>query len=389
MHVLRFSSLLLILTGLGSAPVWAASLQDNPAGFDPQASLQFGLDVQAFSDPIPLLRLNDDDWGRRLKGRHQREHAFLDGWAIAGAEEQGWHMSVLARRYGVAHANQDTVLLAQQIEQRLPFNAGQRYALDYGMDYWTGRGFRLGKSFSFPIAKFGQLDAGLAVQYLKSVDFKTENFVGVAQANANQQLEFTGRRETAGSLMNTSDLTRFNRFVAAGNPSGYGYALDIGLRWRGANGWQAELAGFDLAARIKGRDIPRSYQSGSFLYSKDGDLIGNADGSPAVLGRDSRGDLALRPKANWLADLRWRGTQWQGGLAWRYVDGLSLPRLHGEYLLMSENWLGLAYTPRTGLVECSLSNPWLALSLASSNASVNQARALAMGFRLTLPFQPW
>ncbi|MGQ5524405.1 hypothetical protein ACUHMQ_14255 [Chitinimonas sp. PSY-7] len=389
MPALRFSLFLSVLLGVGSPIVRSASLQSNPAGFDPLVSLQFGLDVQAFSDPLPLLSLNDDDWGLKLKSRNQREHAFLDGWAFAGGEEQGWHVTALARRYGVAHANRDTVLLAQQIEQRLPFDPNQRYELDYGVDYWTGRGFRVGKAFNFPIAKLGQLDVGLAVQYLKSVDIKTESFVGTAQSNANQQLQFTGRREAAGSLMNTSDPTRFNPFFAAGDPSGYGYALDVGLRWRGDNGLQAELAGFDIAARIRGKDMPRSYQSGSFLYTKDGDFIGNADGSPAVLGRDSRGNVVLRPKSNWLADVRWRREQWQGGLAWRNTDGLSLPKVHGEYQFMPTNWLGLAYTPRTGLVECSISNSWVSFLLASSNANVDKARALGMGLRLTLPLQSW
>ncbi|SFZ79035.1 hypothetical protein [Chitinimonas taiwanensis] len=381
--------LCLAVFGLVLLPAQAASLLDNPAAFDPAARLYTGIDMRGFSDPLPLASLSDDDWGRQLRSQRGRERAQLDGRAQLAGEERGWHLSVFARRDGVAQASADTVRLARQIEQGQGFAAGQRYALDYRMDYWTSRGLRLGKALNFSLGEAGQLDLGLAAQYFKQVDIKIERFIGTAYSNASQQLQFSGVRETAGSLMRTDNPARFNPYMRDGKPSGRGYALDLGLRWQGRSGWGVELAGFDLAAKLKGRDMPRSYQQGSFLYDSDGDLIGNADGSPAVQGRDSRGELTLRPKASWQGELSWQQAAWQAGLGWQYRDQLHQARLSGRYKLDESVWLGLAFTPRTKLVELSAGGPWLSVYLGSSALDSTEAHALAAGLRFTLPLQTW
>jgi hypothetical protein len=162
--------------------------------------------------------------------------------------------------------------------------------------------------------------------------------------------------------------------------------VDLGARWTLSERWQLELAGFDLAARLDGHDMPASVRVGRFLYDGQGRLIGHADGSAAVQGQDSRGDMRIRPQARWLGRLGWQQQAWQVDLLWQSHAGVREVELAGRRTLADSGyWIGASATARNTALGLSAGNDWCSVGVTLSNPRVGSARTLGAALRLNLP----
>lgn len=363
------------------------ALADSPARIAATGTrLQAGLRADAFSDPAALLRLDDPDWGRHARSRHALNHAQLAVQAAAGFETQGWRLQLLSRTGGVATATADTVTLLGLLNRDEPPGSGTRFDLDYRLDFWRATGLALGRSWRWAPAPGQWLEVGAAAQLLGRLELLHEVFTGTATPAGPDRMLFDGQHLRAGNRMRTDDPGRFNPFVRDGHPGGHGHAFDLGARWSFAGQWQLEVAGFDVGARLKGRDMPESLRTGRFLYDGEGRLIGNADGSAAVQGQDRRGPLDLRPRARWIGRLGWQQQAWALDLLWQSQAGVRQAELAARRTLgCSGYWVGASLTARNPALGLSAGNHWFSAGVALSHPQPGQARALGTALRVQVP----
>ncbi len=363
------------------------ALADNPARIAATGTrLQADLRADAFSDPAAPLRLDDEDWGRHARSRHALNHAQLAVQASVGVETRGWRLRALTRSGAVATASADAVTLLGLLNRDAAPGSGTRFDLDYRLDFWRATGLGLGRSWRWAPAPGHQLEMGAGVQVLGRLELLHEVFTGTATPAGPDRMLFDGQHLRAGNRMRTDDPGRFNPFVRDGSPGGHGHAFDLGARWTFGGPWQLELAGFDLGARLKGRDMPESLRTGRFLYDGDGRLIGNADGSAAVQGQDRRGTLDLRPRARWTGRLGWQQQAWALDLLWQSHAGVRQAELAARRLLGDGGWwAGASLTTRNTALGLSAGNEWLSLGLSLSQPRPREARALGTALRLQLP----
>ncbi len=370
-----------------AAGTLADVLADNPARIAPAGiRLQAQAGVDAFSDPAALLRLDDDDWGRDARSRHGSNHAQLAARAAVGVEAGGWRLQALTRSGGVAQASADAVRLLSLLNRGEPPGSGERFGLDYRLDFWRASGLAIGRGWRWTPAAGQQLDVGVSLQYLARLELLREAFSGTATPAGTDRMLFDGQHLRAGNRMRTDDPSRFNPFVRDGRPGGHGRALDLGARWTLSPHWQLELAGFDLAARLDGRDMPESLRVGRFLYDGEGRLIGNADGAAAVQGQDRRTDLRLRPAARWVGRLGWQQAAWQLELLCQSQAGVRQVELGGRRQLGDGGyWVGASMTARNPALGLSAGNDWFSVGLVVSNPRTADARALGAVVRVNVP----
>ncbi|MFG6432626.1 hypothetical protein [Roseateles sp. LYH14W] len=363
------------------------ALADNPARIAPAGiRLQAQASVDAFSDPAALLRLDDQDWGRHARSRHASNHAQLAGKAAVGVEAGGWRLQALTRSGGIARASADAVTLLGLLSRDEPPGSGEHFDLDYRLDFWRASGLSLGRGWRWAPAAGQLVEVGASLQVLTRIELLHETFSGTATPAGADRMLFDGQHRRAGNRMRTDDPSRFNPFVRDGNPRGHGRALDLGARWTLSERWQLELAGFDLAARLDGRDMPESLRVGRFLYDGEGRLIGNADGAAAVQGQDRRGDLRLRPQPRWLGRLGWQQQGWQVDLLAQSQAGVRQLELAGRRQLGDGGWwIGASMAARNTALGLSAGNAWFSVGLVLSHLRADQARALGAALRLNLP----
>ena len=389
----RLSRLLLALPLCAAlaAPAEAGTLSDtladNPARIAPTGTrVQADARVDAFSDPAALLRLDDKDWGRHASSRHALNHAQLAMRASAGVEARGWRLSALTRTGGIATASADTVMLLGLLNRGEAPGSGTSFDLDYRLNYWRADGLSVGRSWHWTPAPGQRLELGASLQYLGRIEMLREVFTGTATPAGPDRMLFNGQHLRAGNRMRTDDPSRFNPFVRDGNPGGHGRAVDLGARWTLSERWQLELAGFDLAARLDGRDMPESLRVGRFLYDAQGRLIGNADGSAAVQGQDRRAELSMHPRARWLGRLGWQQHAWQLDLLWQSHAGVREIELAGRRNLGDSGcWIGASATARNAALGLSAGNAWFSAGLTLSHPRAGAARTLGAALRLNLP----
>jgi hypothetical protein len=363
------------------------ALADNPARIAPTGTrLQADARVDAFSDPAALLRLDDPDWGRHARSRHALNHAQLGMEASAGFEAGGWRLKALTRSGGVATASADTVTLLGLLNRHEAPGSGTSFDLDYRLNFWRADGLSLGRGWHWTPSPGQRLEVGASLQVLGRIELLQEVFTGTATPAGPDRMLFNGQHLRAGNRMRTDDPSRFNPFVREGNPGGHGRAVDLGARWTLSERWQLELAGFDLAARLDGHDMPASVRVGRFLYDGQGRLIGNADGSAAVQGQDSRGDMRIRPQARWLGRLGWQQQAWQADLLWQSHAGVREVELAGRRTLADSGyWIGASATARHAALGLSAGNDWCSVGVTLSNPRVGSARTLGAALRLNVP----
>lgn len=359
----------------------------SPAHIAPTGTrLQALASVDAFSDPAALLRLGDDDWGRHARSRHAVNHAQLFSQAAVGVEFAGWQLQALTRSGGIARASADAVRLLALLNRGEPPGSGERFDLDYRLDYWRANGLALGRSWRWAPAAGQLLELGASAQLLTGIELLQETFRGTATPAGVDRMLFDGLHLRAGNRMRTDDPSRFNPYVRDGHPGGQGQSLQVGARWTLSSQWQLELAGFDLAARLDGHDMPESVRTGRFLYDGSGRLIGNADGAAAVQGDDRRTDLRLRPAARWVGRLGWQRQGWQVDLLGQSQAGVPQVELAARHALGDSGcWVGASVTARNPALGLSAGNEWLSVSVATSNPRTAEARALGATVRVNLP----
>lgn len=372
---------------LAHAGTLGDALADNPALIAPTGiRLQAQAGADAFSDPAALLRLDDDDWGRHARSRHASNHAQLAAKAAVGFEAGGWRLQALTRTGGIARASADAVRLLGLLNRDEPPGSGERFSLDYRLDFWRASGLSLGRGWRWTPAAGQLIEVGASVQVLTRIELLHEVFSGTATPAGPDRMLFDGLHLRAGNRMRTDDPSRFNPFVRNGDPRGHGHALDLGARWTLSPQWQLELAGFDLAARLDGRDMPESLRVGRFLYDGEGRLIGNADGSAAVQGQDSRGDMRLRPAARWVGRVGWQQPGWRLDLLAQSQAGVRQIELAGRRQLGDGGWwAGASVTARNPALGLSVGNDWFSVGLALGHLRPAQARALGAAVRVDVP----
>ncbi|HEU6454435.1 MAG TPA: hypothetical protein VN201_03110 [Roseateles sp.] len=365
------------------------TLADSPARIGAAGAglrLVANAQVDAFSDPAALLRLDDDDWGIHARSRHALNHAALASQASAGVESDQWRLVALSRSGGVATATPDAVRLLGLLDRKAAPGSGERFVLDYRLDYWQARGLSLGRSWRWLPVEGQRIELGAAVQYLAGIELLHQVFNGTATPAGPDRMVFDGQNLVAGNRMNTDDPSRFNPFVKSGHPAGHGHSLNLGLRWTLSDHWQLELAGFDIAARLNGTDMPESLRVGKFLYDGEGRLIGNADGTAAIQGLDRRSRLTLRPRTRWVGRAGWQDRLWGFDLLAQTQAGvrrleMAARRNVGE----SGYWIGASVTTRNTGFGLTAGNQWFSVGLSTSHLRIGDARAISAATRISWP----
>ncbi len=372
---------------MASAGAVGDDLADSPSRIGGSGTrLVASATVNAFSDPAALLRLDDDDWGSHARSRGALNHAAMIATAAVGVESAGWRVLALTRTGGVATATPDAVTLLGLLSRNEAPVSSKSFALDYRLDYWRADGLSLARSWQFRPADGQTVEVGAAVQYLTRIKLLHQVFSGTASPAGADRMLFDGQNLKAGNLLRTDDPSKFNPFVRDGHPGGHGQALDVGARWAPSDHWQLEVAGFDIAARLKGKDMPESQRLGKFLYDGQGRLIGNADGSAAVQGLDRRIDLTVRPRTRWIARVGWQGGSWGFDVLGESQAGVHQLEVAARRTLGNEGyWIGASATARNPSLGLSVGNQWLSVGLATSRPKLGDARSLGASARISVP----
>jgi len=330
---------------------------------------------QAFfaNDIVPLVEVNKD-WSRGFHPREGKNYALISTRAEAGMQWKGFRLGYIERNEWMASGNRDSLDVVRADRQKLDYDNGRNYALEYRLRGFSADGARLTKSFSNDIGSGWTLGWGGAASMLRGRRVRSEDINGSATA--------TGGRNYTATVDWTRDYSHTNTaadgFVAAyvnGNPSGEGYAADLGLTFARQDGLRVEWIASDIAGRMNWRDIPERTLSGS-----------NLPGAALPGGRKWRVDLeqSLPVKhaisvsiPTSLADVELGDTLFQG---------IHMPRI-GLVKRFGADWTTrLDYDFRFSSVGIGLSYRWLYFNVRSDSLSTNNARAFGLGLGARLEF---
>jgi hypothetical protein len=333
------------------------------------------LDGQAFfgNDIVPLTQINKD-WSQGYHPRNGKNYALVSTRVEAGMQWQGFRLGYIDRNEWLATGNRDSLDIVRADRQKLDYDNGRNYVLDYRLRGFAADGARLTKSFSNALGSGWTLGWGGAASVLRGRRVRVEDISGSATA--------TGGRNFTANVDWTRDYSRTDTIAEGfapafqnGNPSGQGYAADIGLSFARQDGLRFEWIASDVVGRMSWSDIPEKTLSGT-----------NLPGAALPGGRKWRVDLAQSlPVKHALsvsiptsfADIELGDTLYQG---------LHLPRI-GLAKRLDAGWTArLDYDFRFSTVGVGLSYRWFYFNVRSDSLSVDKARAFGLGLGARLEF---
>jgi len=363
-----------MLGALSSSALAADFLStENPANAGVATGVY--LDGQAFfgSDIVPLVRVNKD-WSQGFHPRDGKNYALISTRIEAGMQWKSFRLGYIERNEWLGSANRDSLDVVRADRQKLDYDNGRNYSLDYRLRGFAADGARLTKSFSNELGSGWNLRWGGAASMLRGRRVRSEDIHGNATA--------TGGRNYTASVEWTRDYSHTNMIADGfidtfqnGNPSGQGYAADFGLTFTRQDGLRFEWIASDVLGRMNWSDIPEKTLSGS-----------NLPGAALPGGRKLRVDLEQHlpvkhalsvtiPTA--VADIELGDTLFQS---------IHLPRV-GLAKRLGANWMArIDYDFRFSTIGLGVSYRWFYLNARSDTLSVNKARAFGLGLGARLEF---
>lgn len=370
-------SFLLLCAALGalSSPVLAEELlsAENPARAGAARSAY--AEGQAFfaNDIVPLVQVNKD-WSQGFHPREGKNYALISTRMETGVQWQGFRLGYISRNEWMATANRDSLDIVRTDRQKLDYDNGRNYSLDYRLRGFAADGARLTKSFSNDLGSGWTLRWGAAASALRGRRVRSEDIAGSATA--------TGGRDFTATVDWTRDYSHTNTvadgFVAAyvdGSPSGQGYAADLGLTFTRQDGLRFEWVVTDAFGRMNWRDIPEKTLSGT-----------NLPGATLPGGRKWRVDLTQNLPMKHALAVSIPTSMADVELGDTLFQGMHLPRI-GLAKRIGADWtMRLDYDFRFSTVGLGVSYRWLYLNVRSDSLSVNKAGAFGLGLGARLDF---
>jgi hypothetical protein len=370
----RFLLTLLVSLGAPASPALATDLlsADNPAlaGAAPGVYL----DGQAFfgNDIVPLVEVNKD-WSRGFHPRNGKNYALISTRIEAGMQWQGFRLGYIERNEWLASANRDSLDVVRTDRQKLDYDNGRTYALEYRLRGFAADGARLTKSFSNDMGSGWTLGWGGAASMLKGRKVRSEDINGSATA--------TGGRNYTASVDWTRDYSRtdtvaeaFAPAFQAGSPSGQGYAADFGVTLARQDGLRFEWIASDVIGRMSWQDIPEKTLSGS-----------NLPGAALPGGRKWRVDLAQSLPVKHALSVSIPTSVADVELGDTLFQGLHLPRI-GLAKRIGDWTTRLDYDFRFSTIGIGVAYRWLYFNMRSDSLSENKAHAFGFGLGARLEF---
>jgi hypothetical protein len=292
---------------------------------DGSYGLAFNASAIAYLEPAPVVTV-DDYGGGHYSPSNGNDIGIGVGYSELTGEAYGFCVGVLFRAEYRAEASEDLLdaLVANHFGHT--FDAGRTYRLSLKEDSFKADGARVRRVFGFDLTDQWSTKLGFGASLLKATEGQDDSLSGKVTATSANYAVGTGTwLQTASNL----NLENFNPFVAAGNPSAYGFSTDFELISKSKAGWSMDFIVIDALGRLYWHDIPRSLRT---LNNASISYNANFDRDAFINGIDSRINYVqdLAPKyhlvftAPALSNL---GAYIEDD----FVDGLHFPSLGARY----------------------------------------------------------
>jgi hypothetical protein len=237
--------------------------------------------------------------------------------------------------------------------------------LDYKLEGFAAQGVSLGKAFE---GSYGghQLRLGVNATLLDAKRIKVQSAWGQASTAGGGPLVVTGATYNDDSAINTVTSGFIPKFQSQ-TPSGYGYALDIGLHYLHPTGLELEWTVADAISEIQWKNVPETTLSGSSAFN--GQFPG---------GRKALVDLRQTLLAKHAITARLP----VGNFVFEATENIFGPATlfsAGVRRTFSGGWVaGCDYDFFFNAVGVSVSNALFGVTLRTDNINLEQARSIAL-----------
>ncbi len=358
---------------------------DNPArnGTRPQAYAS----VQAFegNDQVAMREFGAN-WHGDYTPRPGANLALQVFRAEAGTQWFGYRLGLLARGLATAQTNRDTSDLIHQNKLALGYDIGRSYTIDYKLQGFDATGVRLSKSFSLAAVGPWHLQWGAGASYLRAQSVKLASSSGSVTTLNTKDFNASVGMVTSDNRINQSDLTYFNApFGRITNPTGEGYALDLGLLLaHEPSGLEFDLAINDLTGQMTWRDLPRNVETFN-NSNKFFDANGFVQFNPTTTRTSSFANTVqtLDPKA-WLA-VSYPWLQWRVQAGASILNGQWLPQLDVKYSFHANWQLTAQYDTYFKTYGLLLQTPYFQIGIRADQFNPDQTKAMGVFLALNLP----
>lgn len=324
------------------------------------------------------MRHFSDDWPGPYTPRNGKNLALAFARADVSARYASWSAGYFYRQDILLESNKDLTDIVYANKTRMPVPAGRSYDIHLAMDGFEAQGIRLDKAFTWKAEKAWELTFGVGASLMKGQRTR----IGQARGSALS----TASGYAFNVNLTDADSRKTFFFMAPGDVTGAGHALDLGLRLQWQDGKRLDLAINDLAGEIRWKNLPQSARTANSATTTR-DAQGYIVFNPTVSGRNARVDVTQRldPKGS---------IEFHAPLA----DGLSA-NLGAQWT--KDNLfprLGLAYAAVHGIVVVAdydtrfktfgLGAAWKEAYLAARTQSLNfdQSRAYGVEAGVVLKF---
>src|ERR1700722_14230853 len=287
--------------------------------------IAFNASAIAYLEPAPVVKV-DDYGGGHYSPSNGNNIGIGIGYSELTGEVSGFCIGVLFRAEYRAEASKDLLdaLVANHFGHT--FDAGKTYTLSLKEESFKADGARVRRVIEFDLTDQWSTKLGFGASLLKATEGQDDSLSGkVTATSATYAVGTASWLQTASNL----NLATFNPFVAAGNPSAYGFSTDFELISQSKAGWSIDFVVIDALGRLYWHDIPQSLRT---LNNATIRYNANFDRDAFVTGVDSRISYVqdLTPKYHLVFTapvLSSLGAYVEND----FVDGLHFPSLGARY----------------------------------------------------------
>lgn len=358
----------------------------NPANMRGETALYAELDAFEASNALPV-RAWGANWGGAYTPDVGSNIVLAVAHAEAGVQWNHTRLGALYRAQVLVHANRDTMDLARQYITNAAYESGRTYGLDYQLVGFAADGLRLSHGREIHSFSGWTLHGGVGLALLRGVQLKVESAAGQVTTIGSHDLGANVSWNTVHSGMNTEDATAFNPFVRApGELAGNGWALDVGMRAKHADGWTFELAANDIAGEMLWNNVPQrvsELNTSTRYYDANGYVHFNPMASATSRfvnfrqALDPRWRMVLGYELSPSNQMQWAANQWGNVMLTEWI---------GTHRFSSGLEMQMSYAPRFGSIGIQWRSHGLQLALRSDALDLWQAHAYGMTLGYSVAF---
>ena len=297
-------------------------------------------------------------------------------------------LATLQTGFSLMEFNRDTADLARQNLQKLGYDLGRTYAIDYHLMGHEASGIKAGFAYAPSWSGPWTLKLGASVASLKAQRLKLSDATGQVTTLTTKDFNANVQRSTSDSALDQYNLDSFNApFGRHTNPAGAGFTTEFGFTLAHAtSGLSLDLAISDLWGSIHWSGVPRNAEAYN-TATKYFDSSGYVQFNPTSTRVSSFQDFEQRLDPRLRVALKYSHAVWDVEAATSMVKGYNFPELSLGYAATRQWRMVLAYEPRfqTFAISVQYKN-WLLLELRTDNADLEAARAMGLRVVAQIPF---